>query len=223
MRTSGPFGPKPSPLGQRFQLAAKRNKARGRFLSPHQRPKADKRYEILRAAYQELWDLWNTAPSGYHTLDSKMIITAVNQTEADMLGYSVSEMIGKSILEFIHSKERAIAGRRGKQKLAGQKVPVKERTYIRKDTTPITMSAEDSVIYDAKGNVIGMKTVLVDISKLIELERHVLRLLQQDELGKLAGGFAHELGNLICPILVAAQDAKTHLGDEANPHAIAQL
>ncbi|MFH1347139.1 MAG: HAMP domain-containing sensor histidine kinase [Candidatus Margulisiibacteriota bacterium] len=70
---------------------------------------------------------------------------------------------------------------------------------------------------------IGIKTVLVDISKLMELERQVLRLLLQDELSKLAGGFAHELGNLICPILVAAQNAKTHLGDEANPRAIAQL
>jgi PAS domain S-box-containing protein len=178
----------------------------------------DQWYQSLNLGYQELWELWNTAPVGYHTLNRKGIITTVNETEARMLGYEVDEMHGKRFTSFVHPKQKSLALSRFKQKLAGENVPpIQNRIYIRKDGSHLNVSANDYIVHNAKGRVRGVKTVLVDITKLRELEKQVWLLIKQQELSQLAAGFAHEFGNLMGAILPAAQTARKLLGESSDP------
>ncbi|MHB1285654.1 MAG: sensor histidine kinase [Leptospirales bacterium] len=51
--------------------------------------------EKLRKNSQELQDLYDNAPSGYHSVDPDGLIVRINQTELNWLGYSKEEIEGK--------------------------------------------------------------------------------------------------------------------------------
>ena len=86
--------------------------------------KSEARYmraeEELRESEKRYKELWFNAPVAYHTLDTKGIITNINQTEAKMLGYTTEEMVGKSIFEFILPEQRTEARKRFRHKISGQ-------------------------------------------------------------------------------------------------------
>jgi PAS domain S-box-containing protein len=51
----------------------------------------------LSTQIDELQQLYDHAPCGYHSLDTNGIFVRVNQTELTMLGYSQEELIGKKM------------------------------------------------------------------------------------------------------------------------------
>jgi PAS domain S-box-containing protein/putative nucleotidyltransferase with HDIG domain len=122
--------------------------------------------EALRKNEKLFKELWDNAPVAYHTLDTKGIITRVNQTEAKMLGYTKEEMIGKSILEFILPEQRTEAQRRFQQKIIGHSIPGAEnRIYVRKDGSKIHVDINDVVEKDRDGKAISVRTTMVDVTE----------------------------------------------------------
>lgn len=177
----------------------------------------------LQNTAEELWELWNTAPVGYHTLNTGGIITAVNATEAKLLGYQPEEMIGRSIFDFIHPAQREIAKQRFADKLAGNTVsPTVDRIYLHQDGSEINMSAEDLPHLSANGEMLGVKTVLVDISRLKMLQESIYQLQKKEDLGELAAGFAHEFGNIIAAIRIGNSVLRKHSG-LTNPDMVSML
>ena len=51
--------------------------------------------ESLRKSSEEIADLYNHAPCGYHSLDKDGIIRRINDTELAWLGYARDEVVGK--------------------------------------------------------------------------------------------------------------------------------
>ncbi|MCK5451387.1 MAG: PAS domain S-box protein [Candidatus Omnitrophica bacterium] len=118
---------------------------------------------------RRLQTLFDFIPDGVHTVDTDGIILEVNQKESELLGYSIEEMVGKSIFDFIHPEEREEARGRFILKLKNQQfkksVP---RKYAKKDGTYIVCSATDSIEYDADGRAIRVITALRDITEINE-------------------------------------------------------
>jgi PAS domain-containing protein len=58
---------------------------------------ADRKHaeEVLRRSSEEISDLYNNAPCGYHSLDKNGTFIRINDTELRWLGYSREEVIGK--------------------------------------------------------------------------------------------------------------------------------
>jgi PAS domain S-box-containing protein len=122
--------------------------------------------EALRESQERYRRLWDDAPVAYHRLDTKGIILQVNQTEMNMLGYARDEMVGKPIFEFIQLEQRKDAEERFRRKLAGVDVPKQhDRIYVRKDGSSICVSIDDRLERDAEGQVVGIRTTMVDVSK----------------------------------------------------------
>lgn len=60
-------------------------------------------------SYEEIEDLYNHAPCGYHSLDEDGIFTRINATELEWLGYVSSELLGKiKFSDLLTSKSRKI-------------------------------------------------------------------------------------------------------------------
>jgi len=134
-------------------------------ITEHRR--AEEKLQESEARFKELWD---NAPVAYHTLDTKGIITSVNQTEAKMLGYTKEEMIGKFIFEFILPEQRAEAQKRFQQKISGHCAPKAEnRMYVKKDGSKIYVLIDDVLERYKNGKVIGIRTTMVDVTKDKEL------------------------------------------------------
>ena len=51
--------------------------------------------EALRRSAEEIYDLYNHAPCGYHSLNNDGVFIQINDTELQWLGYSRDEVIGK--------------------------------------------------------------------------------------------------------------------------------
>ena len=132
--------------------------------------------EKLRESEKRFRELWDHAPVAYHTLDSKGIITSVNQTEAKMLGYAKEEMVGKPILEFILPEQHAEAEKRFQQKISGDPtLKAANRVYVSKDGSKIYVMIDDVLERNKDGDVIGIRTTMVDMTKDKEAEEALKR------------------------------------------------
>lgn len=127
--------------------------------------------ERLRESMERFKKLWENAPIACHTLNTRGIITSVNQTEARMLGYAKEEMVGKSIFEFILPDQRQEAWKRFQQKLAGKRLPrARDRIYVRKDGSKIYVTIDDKMERDSSRKIISIDTTMADITDLKEME-----------------------------------------------------
>ena len=119
--------------------------------------------EKSRKMYQELYD---EAPIGYHELDREGNIVQVNKTETEMLGYTLKEMKGKSIFDFISPEERKEARKAFRQKIEKRK-PIKgfKRKYMRKNGQMIHVFIEDRVAVNEEGKITGIRSTLQDITE----------------------------------------------------------
>ncbi|MCX6575420.1 MAG: PAS domain S-box protein, partial [Candidatus Aminicenantes bacterium] len=130
--------------------------------------RTEEKLATSEARFRELWD---HAPAAYHTLDAGGMITAINQTGAKMLGYTKEEMVGKAIFEFILPEQRAEAIKRFQQKLSGQPIlQEKNRIYVKKDGSKIYVAVSDVLERNQAGDVIEIRTTMVDITKDKEAE-----------------------------------------------------
>jgi diguanylate cyclase (GGDEF)-like protein/PAS domain S-box-containing protein len=138
--------------------------------------------------------LWNEAPVAYHTVDPDGIITRVNRTEAEMLGYRVEEMLGRSIFEFVAPEQREDALRRFRLKRNGENPPkAEDRLYVRKDGTKIPVAIDDALEHDEAGQLTGIRSTMVDISEQVRLREELRSLSLEDPLTGLRNrrGFYH--------------------------------
>jgi PAS domain S-box-containing protein len=134
--------------------------------------------EALRKSEARFQDLFHEAPVGYFEYDAEGCITNVNQTESDMLGYSLEEMIGQPAWKFIVEEETA--RRQILAKLAGALVPFQgfERTYRRKDGAIFPVLIQDRLNKDEQGNITGIRCAIQDITDRKQAEEKLQHMLE---------------------------------------------
>jgi PAS domain S-box-containing protein len=91
--------------------------------------------ETLRKSEEQFKLLYEKAPIAFHTLTPKGIISNVNETWCNVMGYTKEEVIGKSIFSFIHNDEQEQAKKSFHAKLKSQKEYPggHERVFITKE------------------------------------------------------------------------------------------
>ncbi|MGI0484638.1 PAS domain S-box protein [Pantanalinema rosaneae CENA516] len=80
-----------------------------------------------------------------------------------------------------------------------------ELTHIRQDHKLVTVNSHWALQRDQAGNPIAILEINSDITEKKALESQVLRAQRMESLGTLAGGIAHDLNNILTPILSSAQ------------------
>jgi PAS domain S-box-containing protein len=163
--------------------------------------------EALKESEGRLKELFDNAPVGYHEYDINGSITRINQTELEMLGYRLEEIIGRPVWSFIVEEEES--KKAVLTKLAGAFPSGRqfERTYRRKDGTTFPALIEDRLLYDSEGKIVAIRSTIEDISERKKLEQEMVSLQEQlrqsqkmEAIGRLAGGIAHDFNNLLTVI-----------------------
>ncbi|MCC6395820.1 MAG: response regulator [Bacteroidetes bacterium] len=135
--------------------------------------------EALRISEQRFRELYDDAPVGYHEIDRNGIITRVNKTELAMLGYALEEMLGKPVWQFV---EDSNASRRAViRKVEAKAAPLEpyERTFLKKDGSPVSVLIEDRLQLDNAGAVVGLRSAMQDITERKRAEEE-LRLYAEE-------------------------------------------
>lgn len=142
-----------------------------------------KALEALRKSIEEVEDLYNHAPCGYHSLDKDGVFVKINDTELAWLGYARDEIVGKMKWTDLLVPEGLQVFRESFPRLKEQGfVHDLEIGITRKDGTVFTALINASAIYDASGNFVMTRSTVVDITERKAAEKKILHLAHFDGL-----------------------------------------
>jgi PAS domain S-box-containing protein len=119
----------------------------------------------------EVHDLYDNAPTGYHSLDAGGNFVMVNQTELNWLGYTREEIIGRAARDFLTEESKNTFRRNFPIFLQRGWLKDLELEFIRKDGSILPVSLNATAVCDKKGNLVMSRSTLFDITERKEAER----------------------------------------------------
>lgn len=123
--------------------------------------------DSLRKSAEQISDLYNLAPCGYHSLDSDGRIVRMNDTELNWLGYDREEVVGvKRFDEVLAAGGREIFPITfGRLKQSG-KVSDLEFDLLRKDGTTMPVVINATAIFDDRGRFVMTRSTVFDMTEI---------------------------------------------------------
>ena len=129
-------------------------------------------YGALLKSEQKYRLLVENINEGIWQIDKDAFTTFVNQYMAEMLGYTVAEMLGRHLFAFMDGENIAAA----RSNLARRQAGIKERldfVFLRKDGSPLYTSLMTTPIIDKEGNYLGAIAGVQDITGRISVEEEL--------------------------------------------------
>ncbi|MFA6401208.1 MAG: PAS domain S-box protein [Salinivirgaceae bacterium] len=120
---------------------------------------------------EEIQDLYNRAPCGYHSLDASGVFVRINDTELSWLGYTREEMEGKMKFSDLLTPQSRILFQ---QEFSGFKVHGwihnLDLDIVLKNGVVMPVVLNDTAINDADGNFIMSRSVVHDVTERKQAE-----------------------------------------------------
>ncbi|MEW6494024.1 MAG: PAS domain S-box protein [Cyanobacteriota bacterium] len=152
--------------------------------------------EALRESEAQYRRLIETAEEGIWILDAECKTTFVNAKIAEMLGYTVEEMMGMSVFGFLDAQGQAIAAEyldRCRQGIAEQY----DFQFRRKDGSKLWTLMSSNPIFDKAGQYVGALGMLTDITERKATEAALLSISKAVESSSDAIGITDCIGRSI--------------------------
>ena len=117
----------------------------------------------LNRASSEIYDLYNNAPCGYHSLDPNGTLVEINDTELNWIGYQREEVLHKLNFSDLLTPEskKTLAANFSKFKKDGF-ISDLEFDMLRKDGTLLPVILNSSAIYSKDGQYLKSRSTLFD-------------------------------------------------------------
>jgi len=187
-------------------------------------PVADDQHQSLIAASLRLSEaklagILASAMDAIITVDEDQRVVLFNAAAEKMFRCPAAEALGESLDRFI--PERFRAAHREHIRVFGE-TNVTQRTMgktrslfgLRSDGEEFPIEASISQI-DEDGHKL-FTAIVRDVSDKKRLESQFLRAQRMESIGTLAGGIAHDLNNVLSPILTAVELLQMRLNDESS-------
>lgn len=130
-------------------------------------------------------------------------IEFVNPKFCQLTGYTVEEVLGRNP-RILKGGETTPEQYRQLWETISRGQEWRGRLHNRrKDGTLYWESASISAIRDHEGQITHFLAIKEDLTTQIRLENQLLRAQRVESIGRLAGGVAHDLNNILAPILMA--------------------
>ncbi|ARV63259.1 hybrid sensor histidine kinase/response regulator [Nostocales cyanobacterium HT-58-2] len=146
-------------------------------------------------------------------LESKIVFW--NTGAENLYGWKAPEVLGKNANELLYKETSPQVEEALHQvNLAGEWCG--ELHKLMKDGTEIVVESRWTLVRDEHGNPKAILSVDTDITEKKQLEAQFLRTQRLESLGTLASGIAHDLNNILAPMLMSAQLLRMRSPDERN-------
>lgn len=124
------------------------------------------RSQLLKKTAEEVQDLYDRAPCGYHSLDATGLIVAMNQTESDWLGYKKDELIGKKRFADVVTPAGVTQFKeRFPRFMKDGHVSDLEFELIRKNGSTFTVLLSATAVTNLQGHFIMSRSTVIDITE----------------------------------------------------------
>ncbi len=159
--------------------------------------------------------------------DTEGTFTYCSPLCAAIYGYRTEELLGRRLFEVLPAPGEEDRFRLVFERCKENKTPFRnlELRFRRKDGSIIHIEASGAPVLDKGGRVTGFRGIDRDISKRRKSEEEKERLEAQyrqgqklEALGTLAGGIAHDLNNVLTPIMGSAQLSLLKLPEGSPVH-----
>jgi two-component system cell cycle sensor histidine kinase/response regulator CckA len=127
-------------------------------------------------------------------------------------GWKSDEVIGRYVGELLYSHSDSFE--MISQAVLNRGEWYGELRHLRKDGQEIIVEARSTLVTDEKGVPKSVIAINTDITEKKKIEAQLLRAQRMESIGALAGGIAHDLNNILAPIMMAIQLLKETATDQ---------
>ena len=138
-----------------------------------------------------------------------------NKGAERMYGWAAEETIGKNVADLL-LKEPSAQFEEARQAVIDKGEWSGEIRQVRRDGTDIIVESRWTLVRDEKGTPTSILVINTEITEKKRMEGQFLRAQRMESIGTLAGGIAHDLNNVLSPILMAIDMLQLKATDEAS-------
>jgi len=147
--------------------------------------------------------------------DLEQRVTFWNKSAERVYGWSTAEAVGRAVTELLYRDPTAF--------LAATAATLKEGEWngeieqYTRSGRKLTVAARWTLVRDESGQPKSFFVINTDVTEKKKLEAQFLRAQRLESIGTLAGGIAHDLNNVLAPILISIDLFRI---DETSPERL---
>jgi PAS domain S-box-containing protein len=161
---------------------------------------------------REQAEMLNQAREAIFITDLNHRVIYWNAGAEKLYGWSAEEMLGKTAEQIFDGT--VIAGiQAAREEAFARGQWTGELRMQRRNREPVLVESRQTLIRDEQGRPKARLCINSDITERKRLEEQFLRAQRMENIGLLAAGIAHDLNNMLAPILLAAPMLRDHVKD----------
>lgn len=144
-----------------------------------------------------------------------------NQGAAHLFGWTAQEAIGKTVQKLYYKDEAAyLSAMQSLLKNGEWSGELHKQTKSKKE---IIVESRWTLLRDDLGNPISVLTIDTDQTEKKRLEAQFLRAQRMESIGTLAGGIAHDLNNVLAPIIMSIDLLRLSVNQKTDIELLDQM
>ena len=143
--------------------------------------------------------------------DFEYRISYWNKSAERMYGWSAAEAVGWIARDLIYHDAVSLVIASEITLTKGEWVG--EIVQMTKDGEALTVEARWTLVCDENGTPVSILSINTDITQRKKLEQQFLRAQRMESIGTLAGGIAHDINNVLSPIMMSIDLLRMYVND----------
>jgi two-component system, cell cycle sensor histidine kinase and response regulator CckA len=156
-------------------------------------------------------------------LDMNNVVQFWNPGAEKLFLWPASEALGRTITDLIYTEQEIPAFRKRRDELLVNGEWNGEVSQVRKDGGQVMATSRWTLVRGPDDRPKSILEIHTDITEKKLLEAKFLRIQRLESLGILAGGIAHDLNNILAPIILSIQSLKRKWDDVSSRNHLATL
>jgi PAS domain S-box-containing protein len=145
-----------------------------------------------------------------------------NRGAERLYGWTAAEAVGANIRD-LHYRDMAAQFEETKQVLLKEGKWAGHARHVTKDGRHVDVETRLTLVRDDQGNPKSVLVINTDVTEQKMLEAQFLRAQRMESIGTLAGGIAHDINNILSPILLSVRMLQMKFTDEASQRLLSVL
>ena len=139
-----------------------------------------------------------------------------NKGAEKIYGWTKEEATGRDVRELLFFKTNLGQFEKARERLFERGEWAGELPQATRSGDEITVESRWTLVRDDAGEPAGVLVINTDITERKKIESQFLRAQRMESIGTLAGGIAHDLNNVLSPILMSVDMLRLRLKDDES-------